>query len=105
MSETEEKRIDFRDFLRALRSGEKRLDECPDEIVASLTAMFKSTPEDLQARFDRDATRESNSPKPGSVAPDFELELLDSKGKRTSETRHLTDHLDKPVALIFGSYT
>ncbi len=38
-------------------------------------------------------------------APDFALELLSEKGERTGETRRLSDAYDKPVALIFGSYT
>ncbi len=45
------------------------------------------------------------SPGPGTPAPNFRLELIDAGGTRTGEIRALTDHLDKPVALIFGSYT
>lgn len=105
MSEAQEKRINFMEFMAALRSGKKRLDECPDEVVEQLTSMFKTSREKLQNRFDKDLDRESNSPKAGSRAPDFKLELLDDKGKRSGEMVRLSDHFDKPVALIFGSYT
>lgn len=105
MSEAQENRINFMEFMGALRSGKKRLDECPEEVVEQLTSMFKTTPEKLQNRFDKDRDRERNSPKPGSRAPDFNLELLDGKGKRSGEMVRLSDHFDKPVALIFGSYT
>lgn len=41
------------------------------------------------------------APKPGDIAPDFELS--DVNGENTIR---LTDFIDeKPVALIFGSYT
>ncbi len=105
MSEAQESRINFMEFMGALRSGKKRLDECPAEVVEQLTSMFKTTTEKLQRRFDKDRDRERNSPKPGSAAPDFNLELLDDKGKRSGEMVRLSDHMDKPVALIFGSYT
>ena len=105
MSESQEERINFMEFMGALRSGKKRLDDCPGEVVEQLTSMFKTTREKLQSRFDHDRDRESNSPGPGSKAPDFNLELLDGKGKRTGEMVRLSDHFDKPVALIFGSYT
>lgn len=105
MSEAQENRINFMEFMGALRSGKKRLDECPTEVVEQLTSMFKTTEEKLQRRFDQDRDRERNSPTPGSSAPDFNLEQLDDKGKRTGEWLRLSDHLDKPAALIFGSYT
>jgi|TARA_Y100000310_G_scaffold343089_1_gene449140 hypothetical protein len=105
MSEAQENRVNFMEFMGALRSGEKRLDDCPAEVVEHLTGMFKTTAEKLQRRFDRDRDRERNSPRPGSSAPDFSLELLDDKGKRHGEYARLSEHLDKPVALIFGSYT
>ena len=46
-----------------------------------------------------------NSPKVGDNAPDFELEKLDSFGKRTSEIVRLSENFGTPIGLIFGSYT
>jgi len=45
------------------------------------------------------------APKEGQSAPDFTVERLNSKGKRTGEMVTLSALLDKPVALLFGSYT
>tara|TARA_B100001971_G_C18253676_1_gene580265 strand:- start:2574 stop:2891 length:318 start_codon:yes stop_codon:yes gene_type:complete len=105
MSEAQQDRINFMEFMGALRSGKKRLDDCPTEVVEQLTGMFKTSREKLQHRFDQDRERESNSPGPGSTAPDFNLAQLDATGKRNGASVHLSDRLDKPVALIFGSYT
>ena len=98
-------KFDFFATLKQLRSGETRLDDLPDMAVDRLTEMMKLTREQLQARYDSSAEREAASPKPGDKAPAFELERLDATGARTGDMRALTDHLDKPVALVFGSYT
>ena len=45
------------------------------------------------------------APKEGQPAPDFTVERLDAKGKRTSEMVTLSTLFDKSVALLFGSYT
>jgi hypothetical protein len=45
------------------------------------------------------------SPKVGDDAPDFEVELLDERGKRTGEMMQLSSQFGKPIGLIFGSYT
>ena len=45
------------------------------------------------------------SPKVGDNAPDFELEMLDNSGKRTSENVRLSASIGTPIGLIFGSYT
>jgi hypothetical protein len=46
-----------------------------------------------------------NAPQPGTDAPDFNLEVLSPKGKRTGEHMSLSSLKGKPVALIMGSYT
>jgi len=47
-------------------------------------------------------TKAQRLPRPGDVAPDFELPMLGMKG----ETVKLSSFAgDRPVALIFGSYT
>lgn len=98
-------KLDFFATMDALRTGRTRLDDLPDEVVDRFTTMMSTDRASLQSRFDRTAERERRSPKAGARAPGFALELLDASGKRTGETRALVDHLDKPVALIFGSYT
>ena len=98
-------KVDFFATMDALRSGKKRLDDLPDAVVERFTTMMKTDRAALQTRFDKTAERERCSPKVGEPAPTFDLELLDAAGKRTTETRALGDQFDKPVALIFGSYT
>lgn len=98
-------KFDLLATMKQLLSGEMRLSDLPQNAVDRLTEMMKSDAEALQARFDSRIEREKTAPKPGTRAPEFNLELLDDKGIRTGEMRALTDHLDKPVALLFGSYT
>lgn len=98
-------KFDLFAVMKQLLSGEMRLSELPQNAVERLTDMMKSDAEALQARFDERAAREKTAPTPGTEAPWFNLELIDEKGVRTGEMRALTDYLDKPVALLFGSYT
>ena len=98
-------KFDLFAVMKQLLSGEMRLTDLPQNEVDRLTEMMKSDAEALQARFDQRAAREKTAPRPGSVAPEFNLEMLDKKGSRTGQMRALTDLLDKPVALLFGSYT
>ena len=57
--------------------------------------------------------REERAPKVGDKAPDFSLERLSAEGKRTGEMVSLRRHFasgdgpghDRPVGLVFGSYT
>ena len=56
----------------------------------------------IEKRVIRDRQK---SPKVGDNAPDFELEKLDSLGKRTSEMVRLSANFGTPIGLIFGSYT
>ena len=98
-------KVDFFATMDALRTGKTQLDDLRDEVVDRFTTMMNSDRASLQSRFDRTAERERRSPQAGMRAPVFDLELLDAVGNRTAETRALADHLDKPVALIFGSYT
>ena len=98
-------KFDLFAVMKQLLSGEIRLSELPQNAVERLTEMMKSDADTLQARFDQRAAREKTAPKPGTRAPTFSLEMIDDKGVRTGEIHALTDHLDKPVALLFGSYT
>ena len=96
---------DFRSIMNALRSGAMDLDDAPEPFVDAFGAMTKRTREELKADVRREAERETGSPKVGSPAPDFELELLSPEGERTDVTRRLSAYRGKPVALAFGSYT
>ena len=49
--------------------------------------------------------RQVDVPKVASEAPEFELDVLDRKRKRSGETIRLSNLRGKPVALVFGSYT
>ena len=55
----------------------------------------------LQDRIRKDIA----APKEGNIAPDFAVERLSTDGKRTGETVNLSTLFEKPVALLFGSYT
>ena len=48
---------------------------------------------------------DKGTPAVGSDAPDFEVECLDTKGKRTGEMFRLSLTRGRPVALLMGSYT
>jgi len=48
---------------------------------------------------------DKGTPAVGSEAPDFEVERLDAKGRRTGEMFRLSSTRGKPVALVMGSYT
>ena len=54
-----------------------------------------------RARLERDRF----SPKTGSAAPDFILEVLTSEGKRSGELFQLSSLFGRPIGLVFGSYT
>lgn len=56
----------------------------------------------IEARVIKDR---NNSPKVGDDAPDFEIERLDERGKRTGKMERLSSHFGSPIGLIFGSYT
>ena len=49
--------------------------------------------------------RDRFSPKTGSPAPDFILEVLTSEGKRSGELFQLSSLFGRPIGLVFGSYT
>jgi hypothetical protein len=91
--------------LRGLGRGETDIDDLPPSVIDILTKMMKMSKDEIGEKYRRRRERELSSPKPGTKAPDFELELLSPVGKRTGMTRHLADYRGAPVALIFGSYT
>ena len=88
---------------RAMR-GAKLTPEERREMWISISPGITAGKFDEMQTFFR--ARETGVPKPGDVAPDFQLDLLDRHRKRTGQTVSLSSHRGKrPVALIFGSYT
>ena len=63
------------------------------------------TREEFENRWQARIERDQFSPKVGARAPDFELELLSSKGDRTGQLFQLSSLSGIPIGLIFGSYT
>ena len=97
--------IDVTPVIHLLDAGKTRVDELSEAEASALTARLGLGPDAIQDLFDERVARERTSPVPGGPAPDFNLELIDPQGARTGQMRRLFDHGDKPVALIFGSYT
>ncbi len=77
----------------------------PDKIPPALWKQMNISKEEFKQVVARMAEREKRTPPVGSVAPDFELEVLSAEGQRTGERRRLSSHRGRPVALVFGSYT
>lgn len=63
------------------------------------------TREGIRKRWADRVEADKRSPQVGESAPDFELELLSVAGIRTGSFLKLSSLKDKPVGLIFGSYT
>ena len=60
---------------------------------------------EFEDRWRERLERDQGSPTIGSIAPDFELEVLSRTGKRTGNLLKLSSFYGKPIGLIFGSYT
>lgn len=76
-----------------------------DTITDDMVKAMNVTREFLRNRNVDKARMDEAAPKVGDPAPDFEAELLSPHGQRTSEFVKLSDLFDKPVGLLFGSYT
>lgn len=76
-----------------------------DAIPAELWKQMNISKEDFLALREQMLVREARTPAAGTLAPDFEIERLSEKGKRTGQTLRLSSLRGKPVGLIFGSYT
>ncbi len=77
----------------------------PDQIPEEMWKRMNITKEEFLVIRDRMVEREKSAPAVGSLAPDFDVERLSPEGERTEESVRLSDHFDRPVGLIFGSYT
>jgi hypothetical protein len=97
--------IDIASVWFELHSGAKRLDDFSEEVLRETTKVSSLSRGELQAFFDKGVRLEKSSPRAGSRAPDFQLDAIDHNGNRTGEMVQLSEALDKPVALVFGSYT
>lgn len=84
--------------------------------MATLTGGMDSLSDDMVEAMNvtRDFLRNRNvekdkldalAPNVGDAAPDFEAEALSPNGERTGKMTRLSTLLDKPVGLLFGSYT
>jgi hypothetical protein len=49
--------------------------------------------------------RQVRVPQPGTMAPDFEIDVLTRQHKRTGARCRLSSLRGTPVGLVFGSYT
>lgn len=62
-----------------------------------------------EAQFDalqaKQKARQAQVPQPGTMAPDFEADVLTRGHKRTGEKVRLSGLRGTPVGLVFGSYT
>ena len=98
-------RAELMAVMRGLGSGELEVASIPQPMLEFVKKMTHRSVEEIAAQAAQRREREARAPKPGMVAPDFELELLSEKGERSGEMRRLAEAYDKPVGLIFGSYT
>lgn len=77
----------------------------PEKIPEAMWKQMNISKEEFKKILAAKDEREKHVPAIGSLAPDFELELLSEKGQRTGQTRRLSQLRGRPVALAFGSYT
>ncbi len=98
-------RAELMKVMRGLGSGELDVASVPKPMLDFVKKMTNRSAEEIVEHAAQRREREARAPKPGMQAADFELELLSEKGERTGEMRRLSDAYDKPVGLIFGSYT
>jgi hypothetical protein len=71
--------------------------------------MWLSISDISEAQFDalqaEQEARQVRVPRPGTIAPDFALDLYTRERKPTGERVRLSAMRGHPVGLIFGSYT
>lgn len=77
------------------------MDSVSDEMVEAMNV----TRDFLRNRNIEKDKLDARAPKVGDVAPDFEAETLSPDGARTGQTVKLSTLFDKPIGLLFGSYT
>ena len=81
------------------------LSEPMDQLTAEEWEAVGFSRTQFEDRLGDRLARDKLSPAVGSRAPDFQLEVLSSDGKRTGTLLRLSSLFGKPIGLVFGSYT
>ena len=77
----------------------------PDLLPEAALRQMGLSREEFREIARRMEERDRKTPSVGGQAPDFELAALSAAGETTGERVRLADHFERPVALVFGSYT
>lgn len=77
----------------------------PEERRAMWLSISDISAEEFDAGQAWREARQAHVPQPGTMAPDFELDVLDRVRKRTGEKVRLVDLRGQIVGLAFGSFT
>jgi hypothetical protein len=77
----------------------------PEERKRMWLAISPITEEQFDALQAEQRARQARVPPPGTIAPDFELEVVTRDRKPTGEKVRLSALQGRPVGLVFGSYT
>jgi len=76
-----------------------------EKLLEHYLPRWNITAEEYDLRVKEKIEREKNVPVQGGLCHDFELEFLAVNGERTGKMFKLSENFDKPLALVFGSYT
>lgn len=77
----------------------------PEERKKMWLSISDITEQQFDALQAEQKARQVRVPQPGTLAPDFEVDVLTRDHKRTGERVRLSSLQGKPVGLVFGSYT
>lgn len=77
----------------------------PLKVSDEMLAAMNVTRDFLAKRNIDKQALDAQAPSPGSKAPNFSANLLDENGAPSGEVAELHALLEKPVGLLFGSYT
>src|SRR5215472_4325646 len=97
MSESSNLSLEQRAMQGAAMTPEER-----KKMWLSISDISEAQFEALQAE---QKARQASVPQPGTIAADFELDLVTRERKPTGERVRLSALRGQPVGLIFGSYT
>jgi len=76
-----------------------------DQMPEPMRKQLNISKEEFEQIYRQQLEREANTPPVGSVAPDFDLQVLGDGGTLSGERLRLSSMRGRPVALVFGSYT
>lgn len=77
----------------------------PDDVPPDRWEHLKLSRAAYEAMVRERSERDTQAPKIGELAPDFEIERLSPTGGRTDEMFRLSTTRGRPVGLVLGSYT